>query len=363
MNDLPKENKRIKQIQDSQEQHQDSEENVKQQNITIQPWVYDFISNTPKSQEETQRTQLLDAITKVFVKFFKQKQIVIDPTSERANKLERDSFLERDEDIVSPELNEKEVIGCSGENDLEIEVGTQRFAVPAQHACVAAETALIFSDIREATRQILTARNATRIIARDSQQMREVALVADQFKDILGKNASVYKVLGEQSKQAIRESAKTAKILAESQKPIDPKQLSIQQQSQAIQTMFPNLYSQYSGIQFGAGRGQEEQIWENCVLITWKLLSTTGIHSTSSIPLSVITALAITATPSLTTDSIQSILISVPIELKASSRSSPSIKFQQLIEYTSIIPAYTATTVVNYSMNRVESGGGPAAAM
>ncbi|KAA6316986.1 MAG: hypothetical protein EZS28_055170, partial [Streblomastix strix] len=37
MDDLPKEKERINQIQDSQEQHQDSEENVKQQNLTIQP--------------------------------------------------------------------------------------------------------------------------------------------------------------------------------------------------------------------------------------------------------------------------------------------------------------------------------------
>ncbi|KAA6354375.1 MAG: hypothetical protein EZS28_050098, partial [Streblomastix strix] len=94
-----------------------------------------------------------------------------------------------------------------GENDLEVEVETQKFAVLAQHACVAAETALIFGDVREATRQILTAHNANRIIAGDAQQRREVALVADQFKNVLGKNASVYKVLGEQSKQVIRESA------------------------------------------------------------------------------------------------------------------------------------------------------------
>ncbi|KAA6381590.1 MAG: hypothetical protein EZS28_022884 [Streblomastix strix] len=256
MDDLPKEKEHINQIQDSQEQHQDSEENVKQQNLTIQPWVYDFISNTPNSQEEIQRTQLLDAATKVFIKYHKQIERVLDPTSERANKLERERLPERDEDIVGLELNEKEVIGCSRENNLEVEVETQKFAVLAQHAYVAAESALIFGDVREAARQILTAHNANRIIAGDAQQKREVALVADKFNYVLGKNASVYKVLGELSKLFIRESAQTTKILAESQKPINPKRLYIQQQPQAIQTMFPNMYTQQSGSQLRVGRGQ-----------------------------------------------------------------------------------------------------------
>ncbi|KAA6389659.1 MAG: hypothetical protein EZS28_014811, partial [Streblomastix strix] len=204
-------------------QHQDSEENVKQQNLTIQPWVYDFISNTPNSQEETQRTQLLDVAKKVFVKYYKQKERVLDSTSERANKLERERLLEKDEDIVGLELNEKEVNSQSGEINQEVQVESKRFAVLAQHACVAAETALIFGDVREATCQILTANNANRIIAGEAQQKREVALISDQFKDVFRKNATVYKVLGEQSKQAIRESAKIAKILVESQKPIGPK--------------------------------------------------------------------------------------------------------------------------------------------
>ncbi|KAA6402617.1 MAG: hypothetical protein EZS28_001849 [Streblomastix strix] len=159
MDDLPKEKERINQIQNSQEQHQDNEENVKQQNLTIQSWIYDFISNTPNSQEQTQRTLLFDAATKVFVKFFMQKERVIDPTSERANKLERDRLPENDEFIVSLELNEKKVIGCYWENDLEVDVETQRVAAFAQHTCVEAETALIFGDLREATRQILTAHN------------------------------------------------------------------------------------------------------------------------------------------------------------------------------------------------------------
>ncbi|KAA6309205.1 MAG: hypothetical protein EZS28_056559, partial [Streblomastix strix] len=171
-------------------------------------------------------------------RYYKHKLKFIVPTSESANKLERERLLERDEDILGLELSEKEGICGAGKADLEVEVETQRFAILAQHACVAAEIALIFGDIRESTLQILTVHNITRIVADDTQQKREVALVADQFKDVQGKNASVYKVLGEQSKQAIRESTIIAKILAESQTPIDPKQLTIQLQPQAIQAIF-----------------------------------------------------------------------------------------------------------------------------
>ncbi|KAA6392367.1 MAG: hypothetical protein EZS28_012111 [Streblomastix strix] len=252
MDNLSKEKERINQIQNSQEQYYDNEENVKKQNLSLQPWVNDFIGNTLNSQEETQRTQLIDATTQVFVKQNRQKERDIDPTSERTNKLERERFLERNEDFVGPELNEKEVIGCSRVNDQEVEVETQRFAILAQHACEAAETALIFGDVREVTLQILNVQNATRIIAGDAQQRSEIALVADHFKDIFGMNASVYKVLGEQSMLAIREQAKIAEILAESQIPIDLKQQTFKQQPQEIQAMFPNMYTQQSGNQFKA---------------------------------------------------------------------------------------------------------------
>ncbi|KAA6367929.1 MAG: hypothetical protein EZS28_036543 [Streblomastix strix] len=366
MDDLPKEKEHINQIYDSQEQHQDNDENVKQQNLTIQPWVYDFIVNTPNSQEETKRTQLFDAATKVFVKFYKQKERVFDTTSERANKLERERLLERNENIVGLELNEKEVIGCSGESDLKVEVETQRFAVLAQHACVAAETALIFGDVLEATRQILTAHNHTRIIADDAWQMCEVASVADEFKDVLRKKVSVYKVLGEQSKYAIRESAKTAKILVESQKPIDPMQLSIQQQPQVIQAMFPNMYTQQSGSQFRAGRGQSMyQVYPQLLpkfgfAVKRNRFGKTVIQQPENFfpQLGFIQQAPFSFQQSL----IQSILIAVTIELKASTRSSLSTKFQQLIEYTGAVPACTIT-VPNYSMNRDQSGEGPAVAM
>ncbi|KAA6400989.1 MAG: hypothetical protein EZS28_003482 [Streblomastix strix] len=132
MDDLPKEKEHINQIQDSRDQ----------ENVTLR------------------------CCHEGFCKVLQAERESFNPTSERANKLERERLLERSEDIADQELNEKEVIGCSGENDLKVEVETQRFAVLAQHACVAAEAALIFGDVREATNNIYGRNHSALILPR-----------------------------------------------------------------------------------------------------------------------------------------------------------------------------------------------------
>lgn len=50
---------------------------------------------------------MLDAETKVIVKYYSQKERILDPTSERATKLERIKLLERGEVIIGLELDGK----------------------------------------------------------------------------------------------------------------------------------------------------------------------------------------------------------------------------------------------------------------
>ncbi|KAA6403621.1 MAG: hypothetical protein EZS28_000847 [Streblomastix strix] len=76
------------------------ERNIKTQKLIIQPLEQDFKVITPDLEEETQRIQMLDAETKVIVKYYSQKERILDPTSERATKLERIKLLERGEVII-----------------------------------------------------------------------------------------------------------------------------------------------------------------------------------------------------------------------------------------------------------------------
>ncbi|KAA6397155.1 MAG: hypothetical protein EZS28_007320 [Streblomastix strix] len=378
MDDLPKEKERIKLIKDSQEQHQDSEKNVKYQNLIIQHRVYDFISNSPNSQEVIQRTKLLDADTKAFVIYYKQKEKVIDPTSERANKLEKYKLFERDEDIVGLELNEKEVIGCSGEDDLDVEDEIQRFAIFAQHACVATKTSLIFGDARESIRQILNAHNVTRIIAGDIYRNAKQLQLQTSLKTFWEK--MLYYIKFQENSQNKPQENQPQQPKSQ----LNHKNLQIQSNQQYNSNLwqFKLYFRTCTHNNLEANLEQEEDnrsIKFNHSSYLNSVLQSKGTNlgkrclnnqqtsffnrdSFNKLQLfSVITVLTITTTLSLTTESIQSILITVPLELKASTRSSLSTKFQQLIECTSVVSASTVT-VANYSMNRGESGGSPAAA-
>ncbi|KAA6380829.1 MAG: hypothetical protein EZS28_023644, partial [Streblomastix strix] len=78
-------------------------------------------------------------------------------------------------------------------------------------------------------RFILTCHHVARVIAGDASQRRDVKLVADEFKPLIGKKGSVLNAFSKQSKDQIKELNTTIKLVA-SKSPIPE----IQQNQQTV---------------------------------------------------------------------------------------------------------------------------------
>ncbi|KAA6372721.1 MAG: hypothetical protein EZS28_031752, partial [Streblomastix strix] len=128
-----------------------------------------------------------DVTTKLFEHYYGRKAADLNPTSERASKRERELLFQREEEMLGLELNKEGVYSSTGDGDAEDDVETAQLAVLIQRACVAASTALIQGDFPATQRFILTCHHVARVIAGDASQRRDVKLVADEFKPLIGK--------------------------------------------------------------------------------------------------------------------------------------------------------------------------------
>ncbi|KAA6361518.1 MAG: hypothetical protein EZS28_042954, partial [Streblomastix strix] len=172
-----------------------------------------LLGRPPDSPEAARLQEQLDAATKMYEVYYAKKAENLDPTGERATKHERELLLQREDETLGLELNKKGVTPGSWGADPENEIETARMAVLIQRACVAGSTALIQGDLQATQMFFLTCHHAVRIIAGDSQQRRETAIVSEQYKAVLGKDNNIFAVLGRESKEKIKESNKILKII------------------------------------------------------------------------------------------------------------------------------------------------------
>ncbi|KAA6357254.1 MAG: hypothetical protein EZS28_047219, partial [Streblomastix strix] len=94
-------------------------------------------------------------------------------------------------------------------------------------------TALIQGDFPATQRFILTCHHVARVIASDASQRRDVKLVADEFKPLIGKKGSVLNALSKQSKDQINELNISIKLIA-SKSPTPQKKQSFPTEQQLL---------------------------------------------------------------------------------------------------------------------------------
>ncbi|KAA6402227.1 MAG: hypothetical protein EZS28_002242 [Streblomastix strix] len=168
----------------------------------------------PLNSPAAQRLQLqLDANTQIYEQYYKKKAADLDSTGKRVSKHEHTLLLQRKDEMLGPELNKFGVHPSTGEGDAKAEVETSQFAVLIQRACVAGSAAMTQEDPVAVQRFFLTIHHAERIIAGDTQQRRELALVNEQFKEALGKGDDAYGVLGKLSKDRIKEQVQINQVI------------------------------------------------------------------------------------------------------------------------------------------------------
>ncbi|KAA6357152.1 MAG: hypothetical protein EZS28_047321 [Streblomastix strix] len=177
--------------------------------------------------------QQRDATTKLFEHYYGRKASDLNPTNERATKRERELLFQREEEMLGLELNKEGVYPSTGDDDAEDDVETAQLAVLIQRACVAASTALIQGNFPATQRFILTCHHVARVIAGDASQRRDVKLVADEFKPLIGKKGSVLNALSKQSKDQIKELNTSIKLIA-SKSPTPQKKQSFPTQQQLL---------------------------------------------------------------------------------------------------------------------------------
>ncbi|KAA6391821.1 MAG: hypothetical protein EZS28_012651 [Streblomastix strix] len=179
--------------------------------------------------------QQRDATTKLYEHYYGKKASDLNPTSKRASKCETQLLFQLKEEILGLELNKEGVYPSSGDADAEDDIETASLVVLIQRACVAASTALIHFDFPVTQRLILTCIHVAKVIAGDASQRRDVKLVADEFKPLIGKKGTIPNALSRQSKDQNMELNTTIKLVS-SKSPIPEEQLTQPQAIQQIQS-------------------------------------------------------------------------------------------------------------------------------
>ncbi|KAA6372616.1 MAG: hypothetical protein EZS28_031857, partial [Streblomastix strix] len=187
-------------------------------------WLNVLMGRPRDTPNAIRAQQQRDATTKLFEHYYGRKASDLNPTNERAIKRERELLFQQEEEMLGLELNKEGVCPSTGEDDAEYDVETAQLAVLIQRACVAASTALIKGDFPATQRFILTCHHVVRMIAGDASQRRDVKLVADEFKPLIGKKGSVQNALSKQSKDRIKELNTSIKLIASKSPTLQKKQ-------------------------------------------------------------------------------------------------------------------------------------------
>ncbi|KAA6392173.1 MAG: hypothetical protein EZS28_012301, partial [Streblomastix strix] len=154
-------------------------------------WLNVFMGRPRVTPNAIRAQQQRDATTKLFEHYYGRKASVLNPTIERATKRERELLFQREEEMLGLELNKDDVYPSTSEDDAEDDVETAQLA-----------------------RFILTCHHVARVIAGDASQRRDMKLVADEFKPLIGKKGSVLNALNKLSKDQIKELNTSIKLIA-----------------------------------------------------------------------------------------------------------------------------------------------------
>ncbi|KAA6376933.1 MAG: hypothetical protein EZS28_027541 [Streblomastix strix] len=161
--------------------------------------------------------QQRDTTTKLFEHNYGRKTSDLNPSYERATKRQMVLLFQREEEMLGLELNKEGAYPSTGEDDAEDDVETAQLAFLIQRACLAASTALIQGDFSAIKRFILTCHIVARVITGEASQRRDVKLVANEFKPLIGKKGSVLSAFSKQSKDQIKELNTSIKLIASKQ--------------------------------------------------------------------------------------------------------------------------------------------------
>ncbi|KAA6381588.1 MAG: hypothetical protein EZS28_022886 [Streblomastix strix] len=201
-------NQQNQNIDDHGAQNADTNQN------TLPDWL-NVLMGRPRDIPNAIRTyQKRDATTKLFEHYFGRKASDLNPMSERASKHEREQLFQQEEEMLGLVLNKEGVYTCTSDGDAEDDIKTAQLAVLIQRTCVAASTALIQGDFPATQRFILTCHHDARVFAGDASQRRDVKIVADEFKTLIGKKDSVLNAQSKQFKNQIKEMITTINLSA-----------------------------------------------------------------------------------------------------------------------------------------------------
>ncbi|KAA6402469.1 MAG: hypothetical protein EZS28_002003 [Streblomastix strix] len=189
------ENQQINQQNRNQADHGAQNADVIQN--ALPDWLNILMGRPRDTSNAIRALQQHEATTKLFEHCQRRKAFDLNPTSERASKRKRELL--------------------TGDGDAEDDVETALLAVLIQRACVAASTALIQVDFPATQRFILTCHHVARVIAGDASQRRDMKLVTDEFKLLIGKKGSVLNASSKQSKDQIKELNTSIKLIASKQ--------------------------------------------------------------------------------------------------------------------------------------------------
>ncbi|KAA6393461.1 MAG: hypothetical protein EZS28_011007 [Streblomastix strix] len=171
----------------------------------IPPFMRAVLVMTPSSPATQRQQQQLDVNTQMHQQYYKKNVADLDLIGETATKHQRQLLLQREDEKLCLELNKFGAIPSTGEGNANIQVETSQSAFQIQRACVAGSAAMIYEDSFAVQRIFLTNHHAARILAGDTQKIRELVLVKNLFKVAFYKNGDSYRVLGKLSKDWVKE--------------------------------------------------------------------------------------------------------------------------------------------------------------
>ncbi|KAA6404266.1 MAG: hypothetical protein EZS28_000207 [Streblomastix strix] len=179
----------------------------------VLPFIMSQLNQTALLPEEEHQIQQINSAKLLIEQYYNEKVADMDTTGRRATKYELEALEDRKQSTLGLEVNKKGAIERVGEADPEFEAEICKLAVDGQKAAATAITSLATGDFESATQWMLTLHHYDRIIAGKAQQRREQALAPDNFECSLGPNVGVSEVLGQKSKDKLKQQAKTAKLI------------------------------------------------------------------------------------------------------------------------------------------------------
>ncbi|KAA6367255.1 MAG: hypothetical protein EZS28_037218 [Streblomastix strix] len=177
-------------------------------------WLNFLLSRLRDAPNAIRAQQQHDATTKLFEHHYGRKASDSNIANERAIKKEQELLFQREEEMLGLELNKKGVSPSIGDDYAKDYVETALLTVLILRTCVAASIELIRNGFPITQRFIFTCHHVAGVIVGVGSQRRDVKLVADEFKPLIGTNSSALNMLTKMSKDQIKELYTSIKLIA-----------------------------------------------------------------------------------------------------------------------------------------------------